>query len=458
MRPWLPSLSQHLFWISASLLVYVASTRLGKVRRPPASAIAWVVGLVLLPYVWLPLFLLFGRRKLRLTTSSAVGYSAKAPGSSHWAAEMIGAFGLPAPVDATVRFHADGSQAIEALWHCVDSARRSLDVCTFLVANDSVGRELISRLALKAAQGVRVRLLVDGAGVWIARHPSFRPLRRVGGEVALFHPLLSLRQHGPRNLRNHRKCVIADETLLWSGGRNFAAEYFCGEARRPQAWVDLSFDLTGDVARIASRQFEMDWTHAHGALRLEAEPAQTARSSHPTFAQFLPSGPDQTEDTVHAVLIAACFRAKQRLLAVTPYFVPDEALLTAMRLAARRGVRVMLVLPSVSNHRFADFARNRALRILASAGVEIRVVPRMVHAKAIVVDDDFAMTGSVNLDVRSLLLNYESAVVFYGKQDVAWLAAWIERLQADSTLWRSVPAGLLRDMAEGLLLTLAFQL
>ena len=441
-----------------SLLVYVASTRLGKVRRPPASATAWVMGLVLLPYVWLPLFLLFGRRKLRLSIPPPVPGSAATGECAHWAAQMIGAFGLPAPADSEVRFHADGKQAIEALWQCVERARERLDICTFLVANDSVGRELISRLALKAAQGVRVRLLVDGAGVWIASHPSFRPLRRAGGEVALFHPLLGLRQHGPRNLRNHRKCVIADETHLWSGGRNIAAEYFCGEAQRPQAWVDLSFDLTGDVARVASRQFEMDWTHAHGALARESGPVRPAPPDSRALAQFLPSGPDQAEDTVHGVLIAACFRARRRLLAVTPYFVPDEALLTAMRLAARRGVSVTLVLPQVSNHRVADFVRSRALRILVVAGVDIRVVPYMLHAKAVVVDDDFAMTGSVNLDVRSLLLNYESAVAFYGKKEVAWLAAWIERLQADTTAWRGVRAGLLRDMAEGLLLTLAFQL
>jgi cardiolipin synthase len=371
---------------------------------------------------------------------------------------MIGAFGLPAPTQAAVRFHADGGQALEALWRCVESARERLDVCTFLVANDSVGRELISRLALKATQGVRVRLLIDGAGVWIARHPSFLPLRRAGGEVALFHPLFGLRQHGPRNLRNHRKCVIADEGLLWSGGRNIAAEYFCGEARRPRAWVDLSFDLTGGVARVASRQFEMDWTHAHEALVRVSEPAEPVRPQPSALAQFLPSGPDQPEDTAHAVLIAACFRAKRRLLAVTPYFVPDEALLTAMRLAARRGISVTLVLPSASNHRLADFARNRALRILALAGVQILVVPYMLHAKLFIVDDDFAMTGSVNLDVRSLLLNYESAVAFYGKAEVAWLAAWIERIRVDATSWRVAPAGLLRDMAEGLLLTLAFQL
>lgn len=458
MHAWLPSPSQHLLWIAVSLLVYIASTRLGQIRRPPASAMAWVIGLVLLPYVWLPLFLLFGRRKLRMRNPRPAHAPRCRVESRHWAAQMIGSFGLPAPAAAAVRFHADGRQALEALWRCIDSARGRLDVCTFLVANDPVGTELIARLTGKAAQGVRVRMLIDGAGAWMVRHPSFRPLRRAGGEVALFHPLFGVRQHGPRNLRNHRKCVIADQTVLWSGGRNFAAEYFCGDARHPQPWIDLSFDLSGEVASVAARQFEMDWTHTHAALEADCVAGATSPPGPDATAQYLPSGPDQAEDTAHAVLIAACFRAKQRLLAVTPYFVPDEALLTSMRLAARRGVRVTVLLPAVSNHRAADFVRNRALRVLALAGAEILVLPRMLHAKAVVVDDDFAMTGSVNLDSRSLFINYESAVAFYGKAEVAWLAEWIDGVRKDGTMWRFTPAGLLRDTAEGLVLALAFQL
>lgn len=458
MHAWLPTPSQHFLWIAGSLLIYVGSTRLANIRRPPASAIAWVMGLVLLPYVWLPLFLLFGRRKLRMGVSAPVEHVPHIGQPAHWATEMIGAFGLPGPVGAQTRFHADGKEALEALWQCVEGAQKTLDVCTFLVANDAVGKELVSRLALKAKQGVRVRLLVDGAGVWIARHPSFRTLCRAGGKVALFHPLLGLRHHGSRNLRNHRKCVIADEALLWSGGRNMAVEYFCGDAAHPQPWVDLSFDMKGPIAAIASQQFEMDWSHAHGAVRLLHETQGTDARPSTALAQLLPSGPDQAEDTAHAILIAACFQAKKRLVAVTPYFVPDEALLSAMRLAARRGVEVKLVLPLASNHLLADFVRSRSLRILASAGVHIHVAPYMLHAKAVVVDDDFALTGSVNLDVRSLLLNYELAMAFYGKTEVAWLSAWIEGICRDTKVWHAKPAGLLRDLAEGLLLTLAFQL
>jgi cardiolipin synthase len=453
MHEWLPSPSAHLLWVAAGLIIYVASTRIGHIRRPPASAIAWVVGLILVPYLWLPLFLVFGQRKLKVASRPVAGSASDAP--MHWAAELICGFGLPAPVPTAVRFHADGGEALDALWEIIEGARERLDVSTFLVANDHIGRQLIQRLARRAHAGVQVRLLVDGAGTWMVRHPSFGPLRRAGGQIALFHPLLGLRPHGPRNLRNHRKFVVADGTRLWTGGRNFSAEYFRGDAARPEPWIDLSFDLRGGVAVAAARQFELDWTHQHGLPNALPADAGAADGSP---AQFVPSGPDQPEDTAHALLVAACFQAKRRLLAVTPYFVPDESLLTALRLAARRGVHVTLVLPAVSNHRFADFVRGRALRDLATAGADIRVVPQMMHAKAVVVDEDLAISGSVNLDARSLLINYEAQVAFYGAAEIRWLAQWTEALAARAVPWRNEPVGLWREIAEGLLLTLAFQL
>jgi cardiolipin synthase len=158
------------------------------------------------------------------------------------------------------------------------------------------------------------------------------------------------------------------------------------------------------------------------------------------------------------LLIDACFHASERMLAVTPYFVPDSSLETAMRLAARRGVKIDLCIPAKSNHLLADFVRHRALRALASAGVSIHLLPAMNHAKAVVFDHDVAICGSPNIDSRSLLLNYESAVVFYGSREIEWLAVWIQDLMPNAAAFDNRPPGLMRDIAEGLLLTLAYQL
>ncbi len=240
-------------------------------------------------------------------------------------------------------------------------------------------------------------------------------------------------------------------------------------------WLDLSFDLQGPVAASAAAQFEADWAAAGGDAPRDGSSADggsvggqllAGRSAHTdpiggtaaARAQFLPSGPDQSEDTVYALLVDACFHATHRILAVTPYFLPDAVLEAALRLAARRGVKIDLVIPAKSNHRLADFARNRSLRSLAEAGVSIHLLHTMNHAKAVVFDLSIALCGSPNLDSRSLLLNYESAVVFYGAQEIEWLARWIEQLFPEAHTFDHRAPGLWRDLCEGLLLTIAYQL
>ncbi|MGQ2996378.1 phospholipase D-like domain-containing protein [Variovorax sp.] len=452
---WLPSPSQHFLVVTFALLVYVLTTRARREQRAPTTAIAWVMGLVLLPYLILPMYLLFGQRKLRPAGSPRPPRSAPA---GHWAADLIESFGLAPPGRSAIRLHADGEHARLALFEVIDGARERLDVCTFIIGNDELGRSVIERLARRAREGIKVRVLLDGFGALTLPRHHFDPLRAAGGEVAVFRPFFSLRRIGPRNLRNHRKFTIADDGWLWSGGRNLACEYFNGDAAHPEAWHDLSFDLRGSVAAAAARQFDHDWASVRSRKPRAITAEDVPEGPGAAMAQFLPSGPDQTEDTAHALLIDACFRAEHRLLAITPYFVPGDGLRDALRLAARRGVQVTIAIPAQSNHRLADFVRARAMRDLARAGVSFRMLPFMAHAKAVVVDDQLAMCGSINLDLRSLLLNHEANVVFYGEHEIEWLAEWIETTASAGEAYRARRPGLLRDVAEGLLLTVAFQL
>ena len=453
---WSEGVAVHSLAVTASLLTYVLTTRSQHTRRPPAIAIAWVLGLFTLPYLALPLYLLFGRRKLPRQTRLAALPAPRPRGHGrHWAEDLIESFGLPAASGAAVRLHRDGGEARAALWDTISRASRQLDVGTYLLGDDELGREVAARLMARARDGVRVRFLVDGVGALQMRRSVLRDLHAAGVETAVFCPLLARKTGGPRNLRNHRKCAIADAAVLWAGGRNLAAEYFIG-ARGAPPWLDLSFDLEGAVAAAAAAQFEADWIVSGGksATRAAARTFPAAAN----LAQFLPSGPDQAEDTVHALLIDAFFRAERRVLAVSPYFVPDAGLEAAIRLAARRGVAIDLCLPAKSNHRLADFARSRSLRALVRAGVAVHLLPGMVHAKAVVFDASLALCGSVNLDSRSLLLNYELAVVLYGQPEIDWLEAWIRALIADAHPFAGRAPGLWRDLAEGLLLTVAYQL
>jgi cardiolipin synthase len=446
--------------IVASLLTYVLTTRVERERRPPAVAIAWVLGMVAVPYLSLPLYILFGRRKLQRHGP----HRSTLPLGRHWAEDLSVSFGLPPASECRVRMHQDGAASRAALHEVIAAAESRLDLCTYILGRDLIGREVCAHLERRVRDGVRVRLMIDGVGAIQLPHTVFRDLAHAGVETAVFSPLLARRTSGPRNLRNHRKLVLADDARLWAGGRNFAAEYFVATRGRA-AWCDLSFDLEGPVAAAAANQFEDDWVASHGkpatplpATDLGSVDRTTGRGfgEHPT--QFLPSGPDQTEDTVQAVLLDACFRAERRLVAVTPYFVPDASLNVALRLAARRGVKIDICLPASSNHILADFARSRTLRSLTEAGVTFHLLPYMVHAKGVVLDETLALCGSPNLDSRSLLLNYESAFLFYGTAEIDWLANWIDALIKDSVPYAAQPPALWRDVAEGLLLTVAYQL
>jgi cardiolipin synthase len=471
MSAWLPTVSLHSLVIVISVLAYILTTRAQRERRPPSIAIAWVLGMIALPYLVLPMYLMFGRRKLPRKTLPRSGARSFA---GHWAQDLIESFGLQGSSPAAINMHRDGRDSADALFSVMSSAISRLDICTYILGDDAFGREAMQRMIERARCGVDVRLLLDGVGAIQLPRVCFKSLELGGVETAIFSPLFARKTQGPRNLRNHRKMVIADGVHLWAGGRNLAAEYFLGLGGAP-AWRDLTFDLRGPVAEAAAAQFESDWvaaggkpasadatavagTAVAGAAVAATVMAAAASQSAASEAQFLPSGPDQSEDTVHALLIDGCFQARDRMLAITPYFVPDVSLETAMRLAARRGVRVDLVIPASSNHRLADFARCRALRSLSQAGVNVYLMPYMSHAKAVVFDHSLALSGSVNLDSRSLLLNYECAVVFYGRAEIDWLAQWIDAQIPQTVPFDYRPPGLLRDLCEGLLLTVAYQL
>jgi cardiolipin synthase len=488
---WFPRITAHSLVVAISVLIYVLTTRVEHERRPPSIAIAWVLGMIAVPYIALPVYILFGRRKL---PRKVLLWSGIRSHCAHWAEDLIESFGLAPSSPCSVHMHRDGGESASALFATMSGAAASLDICTYILGNDVFGREAMQRMIERARAGVQVRLLIDGVGAAQLPRSCFALLNSAGVETAIFSPLFARKTQGPRNLRNHRKMVIADGAKLWAGGRNIAAEYFVG-LNGAKPWSDLSFDLRGLVTAAAASQFEADWVAAGGrpAARSDGSRAKAAslgsvdvvstvgiapvaaldpahvvsparfESASASVvaegrAQFLPSGPDQAEDTVHALLIDACFHARERMLAVTPYFVPDAALETAIRLAARRGVKIDLVLPATSNHRLADFARNRALRALKHAGANVHLLPYMIHAKAVVFDDSLALSGSVNLDSRSLLLNYECAVVFYGSQEIEWLANWVEALMPGARPFDARAPSLWRDIVEGLLLTVAYQL
>ena len=480
----LPALTplEHVAFMAAGLLTYLVVTRVRRQRRHPYAALAWVMGIAAFPYLGLPLFLVFGTRKVvRPATprqpAPAGPWAALAP---LWATRLLAALGVAgARPQAVVRFESDGEAALAQLQRVIGSARHTLDLCTYVLGDDEVGAAVAAALADRARAGVRVRLLIDSIGSLKSAHSHDAMLKNAGVRTRLFMPALGRPGRGRVNLRNHRKLLIADGEVVWSGGRNLANEYFIGRVGEPP-WLDLSFAAEGALAAQAQALFDGDWRIARGARQAprlgyaerfarqqaleqpsDAADYAAAPSTDATFtslAQWVPSGPDFHEDVLHALLVSAAFHAEERLLLATPYYVPDEAVQEALVLAAKRGLQITLLLPRRSNHRLADWARGRAVRELVEAGVDVRLLPAMLHAKAVVVDDVLALCGSANLDSRSLFINYEAMAAFYGRAEIDWLADWINAHAAQAEPASAKPPRWRRDIGEGIVATLAFQL
>jgi cardiolipin synthase len=455
-------LTVHGFVTIVAVLLYAVTAHVLQQRRHPTAAIAWVLFIVLAPYVAMPAFLAFGSRKQARPRNRPLLAPPATDAEGPWAIQTALALGQPEPAPyADLRIHADGHAALAALWQTIAAAEHSIDLCTFIIGRDAVGYALIERLSAKARAGVKVRVMLDGLGSLMRSRPDLRPLRAAGIEFLLFVPPLHSPLKGRTNLRDHRKMLIADASRatqrLWCGGRNLAGEYFEGRPGQP-AWRDLTFDLGGAFVQQAAALFAHDWAFAGGAARDAETVPPAADAADATGAQLIASGPDQADDTVYSLLVTAAYRARRRLLLITPYFVPDSALLTALCLAARRGVQVDLLLPARSNHHLSDVARRRALRTLGAAGGRIWTVPQMLHAKLAVIDDTLALAGSANLDSRSLFLNYELMVAFHDRDAIGRFASWFEHEQATAERCTPRRAGLLTDIAEGLVLWLGFQL
>ncbi len=447
-------LLDHIFIVIGFVLAVLGLGHIVRQRRSAAASTLWLLVIVIFPYLGVPLYLMFGgrktrkaaagKRKLRLAAGATVPEPQAAPMD-----RLLRSFGLPgATAGNRLVLCETGEEVYERLMDGIDSAEFSIDLLTFVFAQDEVGRAVVDRLARRAEQGLRVRVLVDSVGSLHTHRRFFRRLIRAGGRVAFFVPVLHRPFRGRSNLRNHRKLVVFDEKTVLAGGTNVAREYI-GPSPNPSRWKDLSYVLTGPAVAQFAEIFRSDWRFASGET-LPAHPERVRAKAGTDVVQLVPSGPDVADDPLHDAVLTALFSARRRLWFVTPYFVPDETLATAFLVAAHRGIDLKLLVPARSNHPVADLARGSYLRDIQDAGGKVLLYPGgMVHAKVMVMDDDLTVIGSANLDMRSFFLNYECALFAYDGPSIAASEAWIRRLAADCVEGVG-RAGAVRDVVEGI--------
>jgi len=423
----------HLATVVGFLLGTLLIAHFIRQRRPPSDSVAWLLLIVLIPYVGLPMYLLLGGRKLRAMALRKRrielgplldGVRVPGPLERLWLDQ-----GIPLSTGGNLlRLQDSGEQSYAALMALIAGAERTLNVSMYLLQPDEVGREVLARLAARAADGVQVRLLLDGVGSRHVRRRTLAPLIRAGGSAAFFMPIWRRPFRRRANLRNHRKYVIADGWRVLAGGANVGLEYM-GPHRQVDRWHDLTFTLEGPAVASYAELFRSDWGFASGEwIRIE----QPAQAHHPEGGaarlQIVPSGPDVPGDPLPDALLTLAVSARRRMWIVTPYFVPDDALCRALSLAAHRGVDVRVLVPHRSDHWIADLAGRGYLREIRNAGGTILHFPGMLHAKAVLSDDEVAILGSANIDMRSLLLNYEVGLFVYSAPEIAAVERWMEAL------------------------------
>ncbi len=423
----------HGMQVAGFLLAIVLVVRLFREKHGPATTLAWLISFTLIPFVGVPLYLLIGGRKARrmLMRKGTLDLPSLVDEADDAAGERIPGL-FPLRCGEHIRLLTDGQESYAVLIGLIQQARESISITTYVFRHDETGSELLNALCERARSGVRVRLLMDAVGSFTFTKKHLRRLEHAGGKFAFFMPMLKIPFRGRANLRNHRKLVIIDHTIAMLGGMNLANEYL-GPAPHPQRWKDMSLVLTGAAVGDLFQVFRSDWHFASGEELPSAPDNTFAPGACTRTVQVIPSGPDVDEDPLHDAILQLFFRARKSIRIVTPYFVPDEMLVKALCVAVRRGVEVTIIVPQRSNHPIADFARRSFLRQMGEVGAKVcYYLPGMLHGKLIVVDEGPAIVGSMNVDIRSMFLNYEIALLVYDKSLIARLSTWTDELIGSS--------------------------
>ena len=397
-------------------------------RRESGATLAWIMAILLVPFLGLLAFWLFGTTRLRLRrrkrrriesrlapelqrlqTSYDNNPAASVPPSLMRLAQKLDGKGPQAGNE--VQLLRQGQSVFDSLEAALDQARHHIHLVYYIWEPDRTGARVRDALARAARRGVEVRLLLDDVGSRRARRAFFAPLVDAGGCLARFLPVNPLNRQLALNNRNHRKIVVIDGALGFIGGMNIGDLY----AGLGTPWLDLHARLKGPVVLSLQEVFCQDWYHATGEDLVSLAYLPQIPMAGQVQAQLLSSGPaDGRWRSIHTFLFAAINLARERVWIETPYFVPDPPIFMALQTAALRGVDVRLLLPGRSDHPLVLYAGRSFLNELLAAGVRVfELNHAMTHAKTVTIDGYLSTLGSANMDQRSFRLNFEANVFLF---------------------------------------------
>lgn len=436
----------HLLGVISAVLALMSS-------RTSQGAVAWIISLITFPYLALPAYWLFGQprfygyvsargeRDVVLRRVMARYRPLIEPYLSDSQHGDVGAIEKLAQMPLTRSNRAelliDGYATFDSLFEGIEQARSYILIQFFIVRCDHLGLELKRRLEQQAARGVKIYFMYDEVGCYNLEDSYFGELRKAGVEAHAFNSTRGWRHRFQLNFRNHRKVLVIDGKLGWTGGLNAGKEYL-GEDPQHGPWRDTHLKLVGPSVLGLQESFWEDWHWATGqVLDLDWEPQVI--DSDGQNAIVVPSGPADRQETASLLTQHAIHSAQYRLWVTSPYFVPDQGVQDALQLAVLRGVDVRVIIPERPDHLLVFLSAFSFLPGMLRAGVRIyRYQPGFLHQKVMLIDDHSASVGTVNLDNRSFRLNFEITAFI---PDHNFAQAVEEMLEQDFARCREVTLG-----------------
>lgn len=427
-------------------------------KRPPEATISWILVLGLLPYIGFFIFYFLGPQRLRKQQlrrlhnrvsmyvsddlQALKDRTVQAPQRLRQLAQLgYSTTGIHPSSGLAVDLLTSGADTFDAIERAIFQAKHHIHLEYYIFEPDHTGTRIRDALIQKAYQGVQVRLLVDALGSKKLHKEFLQPMLDAGIEFARFHDTRFGRRWRPViNYRSHRKIVVCDGTVAFTGGVNVTDEE---DTRvRPDAYHDVHVRLEGNPAFWLQLVFLEDWAYANDKPLAECIPQVQdylpVSPTGPFDVQVLTSGPNNSAEPIHRTYVQAIHAARTRVLLTTPYFVPSETAMMALTNAALAGVDVHVLVPERSDSFLVTMAARSYFDELVEAGVKVwEYKAGMLHSKTLVIDDDYGFIGTANFDLRSFRLNYEVGVAVMGPQFNGALRAQFERDQRRS---RRVPS------------------
>lgn len=343
--------------------------------------------------------------------------------------------------DNEVQIFVDGREKFKALKEDMERAEHFIHIQYYIIKNDELFAEIKEVLARKAKQGIEVRILFDSMGCRGMKKSDWKKINALGIETVPFFPALFGRLQLRINYRNHRKIVVIDGKTAYVGGFNLAREYV-GLDKRFGYWRDTHMRITGSAVQFLQGRFILDWNYANrsGAISVAkylSEPTPSTKGHCPV--QVISSGPDNQDQNIRDTYLRLIHKAKKSIYIQTPYFIPDESILTALLIAAKAGVEVNIMIPCKPDHPFVYWATYSYVGELVLAGAKCYTYENgFLHAKGIVVDEMVFSYGTANMDIRSFALNFEVNVIVYDKQKAKEMVGYFkEDLQNSKLITRN---------------------